>query len=177
MVGLQRQYLVQTRGSSLVGEKSHQADVSRRFRPKSRASIDQAPGPIAANVAPRVAKIAAIHGSPRPDKTIHNSQIATTIPTTGVHKPMKSRSPAAAATECRTSKGMSDVTFACANAQWSNAAVVTSRCSRRPTPGQPLAKVEKRRCMATPYNSSIQLASKPPRAEYFSPTFGGCEAQ
>ena len=38
------------------------------FLPKSRASIDQAPGPIIAKVAPRAASMMGIHGSPGCEK-------------------------------------------------------------------------------------------------------------
>jgi hypothetical protein len=44
-------------------------------------------------------------------------------------------------------------------------------------PGQPLAKVENRRCIATPYNGLIQPESKPSKAGSFSPTFRGYEAR
>jgi hypothetical protein len=41
------------------------------FLPKSRASIDQAPGPIMANVAPSAARMIATDSSPAPVKVIH----------------------------------------------------------------------------------------------------------
>jgi len=57
------------------------------FLPNSRASIDQAPGPIIAKVAPRIASIRGTSGSPTHDKTIHSSTMVTSTPPTGVHKP------------------------------------------------------------------------------------------
>jgi hypothetical protein len=64
------------------------------FLPKSLASADQAPGPIIAKVAPRIAKIMGIKGSPAPKKAIQISTIATSVPTTGVHRPTRRNNPA-----------------------------------------------------------------------------------
>jgi len=47
------------------------------------------PGPTIARVAPRVANMMGIQGSPAREKAIHNSARATTAPVTGVHKPTR----------------------------------------------------------------------------------------
>jgi hypothetical protein len=49
--------------------------------PKSRASIDQAPGTIIANVPPRAARMSATDSSPVPVKAIHAGTTATSAPT------------------------------------------------------------------------------------------------
>lgn len=71
-----------------------------RFLPKRRASIDQAPGPTIAKVAPRAASIMGVHGSPEREKAIHTSTAATRVPATGVHKPTRRRVPAPAPMTC-----------------------------------------------------------------------------
>lgn len=67
-----------------------------RFLPKSCASIDQAPGPTIAKVAPRMAIIIDIAGSPALDKLIQISTMAIKVPATGVHKPTRINIPPAA---------------------------------------------------------------------------------
>ena len=71
-----------------------------RFLPNSNASIDQAPGPIIANVAPRAANISESRGSSTRDKTTHSSTMVTSAPPTGVHKPTRRRIPAPAPMTC-----------------------------------------------------------------------------
>lgn len=70
------------------------------FLPNSRASIDQAPGPTIAKVAPRIASIRGTSGSPTRNKTIHSSTMVTSAPPTGVHKPTRRSIPAPAAMVC-----------------------------------------------------------------------------
>ena len=70
------------------------------FRPKSRASMDQAPGPTIAKLAPSTANPIGIQGSPGYEKAIHSSTMAIRAPTSGVHKPTRRRIPAPAATIC-----------------------------------------------------------------------------
>jgi hypothetical protein len=62
--------------------------------------MDQAPGPIMAKVAPKVAKSRGIRGSPLPEKTINSSRAATMVPATGVHSPTRRRIAAAATVIC-----------------------------------------------------------------------------
>ena len=66
------------------------------FRPKSRASIDQAPGPTTAKLAPSTANPIGIQGSPGYEKTIHRSTMAINAPASGVHKPTRRKAPAPA---------------------------------------------------------------------------------
>ena len=65
--------------------------------PNSRASTDQAPGPIMANVTPRVARIKGNHEPVEREKRIQTSVKPTSVPTTGVHKPTRRNIPKPAA--------------------------------------------------------------------------------
>ena len=70
------------------------------FLPKSRASMDQAPGPIIARAAPRAACMRGIDGWPECEKycerAIHTLTMAADVPATGVHKPIRRSVPAMA---------------------------------------------------------------------------------
>jgi hypothetical protein len=70
------------------------------FLPKSRASIDQAPGPIIAKVPPRVANMMATNELSGREKATQTSTIATSVPTAGVHKPTRRAIPAPAPIIC-----------------------------------------------------------------------------
>lgn len=72
------------------------------FLPKRRASIDQAPGPIMANVAPSTTNVTGDTGSPAFEHRIHPFAIATSVPATGVHSPIKRSIPATAPTASGT---------------------------------------------------------------------------
>src|SRR5579864_2187390 len=63
------------------------------FLPKSRASKDQAPGPIIAKVPPKTARVRDIQIFVPPTITIQNSTPATSAPAKGVPKPAKMNSP------------------------------------------------------------------------------------
>jgi len=65
------------------------------FLPKSLASMDQAPGPIIANVAPKTANVTEISGLVESVKTFHVSTTAIRVPASGVHRPTSSIMPAA----------------------------------------------------------------------------------
>ena len=78
--------------------------LTMRFLPNSRASIDTAPGPIIAKLAARVAKMMEIQGSPTRARTIVTSMIATIVPNTGVHRPTRRNIPVPAPTKCRILK-------------------------------------------------------------------------
>ena len=78
-------------GDAREGGQSVQLQIC--FLPKSRASIDQAPGPIIANVPPRTARIIDTDSSPAPVKAIHTCTTATSAPTAGVHKPARIKNP------------------------------------------------------------------------------------
>ena len=77
-------------------------EASMCFLPKRRASIDQAPGPIMANVAPSTTNVTEDTGSPALEHRIHPLAIATSVPATGVHSPIKRSIPATAPTACGT---------------------------------------------------------------------------
>ena len=86
----------QSRGMLLVGleEPLERSGVWMCLRPKSRASIDQRPGPTIAKLTPRTASMIGIPGSPGYDNAIHTSAMANRDPANGVHKPTRSRVPA-----------------------------------------------------------------------------------
>lgn len=108
--------------------------------------MDQAPGPIIAKAAPRVAKTMGVEGSLPPEKTIHSSLAAITAPTTGVHRPMSSRIPAPAAIICGAIDAKCEVSLRCSATQQRRTVADNNRWSRRPLPGQPFGNAENRRC-------------------------------
>jgi hypothetical protein len=59
------------------------------FLPNSRASIDQAPGPIIANVALSVATMTGIQACTPRERRTQTSIKLTSVPTIGVHRPSK----------------------------------------------------------------------------------------
>jgi hypothetical protein len=118
--------------------------------------MDHAPGPIIATVPLNVARTTETHGSPVRAIAIHNSITAINVPTTGVQKPTRSSVPAHAA----IISGIIDAGGAIIPTRMSKMAV-RMRCSRRPIPGQPLAKFEKSRCKVPP----IQADRKESRNE------------
>ena len=91
------------------GEGGHLFQVVMCFRPKRRASMDHAPGPIMAMVAPRVARAIGIHGSLPLANAIHSSTAAIKLPTTGVHNPTRRSIPAQAAINCGIIVGEKDL--------------------------------------------------------------------
>ena len=70
------------------------------FLPNNLASIDQAPGPIIAKVAPRVANMMGMNGLSGREKAIQTSTMATSVPAIGVHKPTRRGIPALTAIIC-----------------------------------------------------------------------------
>ena len=70
--------------------------------PNKRASIDHAPGPIMANVAPMTANMTDTLVSLALDQAIHPLTIATTVPATGVQSPTSNNAPEMAPTVCGT---------------------------------------------------------------------------
>jgi hypothetical protein len=125
------------------------------FLPKRRASMDQAPGPTIAKTAPRTACTIGIHGSPEcqknREKAIHTLTMAASVPATGVDKPIRRSIPATAPMICRTTIVTGGAASTPAIPKWTRATAVSSRSSRRPAPGQPLAKVENSRCKTLPF--------------------------
>jgi len=84
------------------------------FLPKSRASMDQYPGPIMAKVAPSPAGIMRIHRSAGCEIAITTSAIATIVPATGVHRPSRRSIPAPTAITCETVDATGAVSPKCA---------------------------------------------------------------
>lgn len=66
--------------------------------PNRRASIERAPGPIMANVAPSAANMIEDTALPAFDHRIQPLATATNVPATGVHRPTKRSEPATAPT-------------------------------------------------------------------------------
>jgi hypothetical protein len=129
--------------------------MSMCFLPKSRASMDQAPGPTIAKTAPRAACMMAIHGSPECEenrnKAIHTFTKAASAPASGVHKPARISRPAPTPILCRMIVTNGGASRRLAIPKWTSATPVSTRKSRRPTPGQPSANVENNRCTILPY--------------------------
>jgi len=115
-----------------------------RFLPKWFASTDQAPGPSIASPAPNTADSMSLQRFPGRHKAAHNSIIAATPPAIGVHNPAARNSPTAASINSFR-KWWGDSTSP-VTPSWNNATAGPSRRQRSPIPGQPLAKVENKRC-------------------------------
>ena len=131
-------------------EGIYRCGISKCFRPNRRASMDHAPGPIIANVAPDAANIRGIPPPPALEKAIHNSTTAINVPQIGVHKPKSSSIPAPVPIRCGTER---DASLRRPNPKQNRNAAVTTRCRRRPLPGQPFGNAEKRRCKRTPFSA------------------------
>lgn len=113
----------------LLGERlegCQQVQLLICFLPKSRASIDQAPGPIIANVPPNAASISDIQISLSPARTIQSSMAATSAPTKGVHRPAKMNKPKTDPVISGIIKPGAGVSN-CTIALWIRAVPVTSR--------------------------------------------------
>jgi len=119
-----------------------------RFLPNSRASTDQAPGPIIAKLTPRVARIKGIQGPVGREKRIQPSVRPSSVPTAGVHKPSRINIPKPAAMSSGKAADH-DASVSRLTTQWVRSAAVSARLTRSPRPGQPFAKFEKRRCTST----------------------------
>src|SRR5580700_9311941 len=74
--------------------------TSRCLLPNRAASIENAPGPSIAEVAPMVANVIEIHGSLRWVSATHTSRTAINAPTKGVQSPTRKRMPAHAPMMC-----------------------------------------------------------------------------
>jgi len=138
------------------GEKRYRrSGKSMCFLPKSLASMDQAPGPIIARAAPRAACMRRIHGSLECEKyrerAIHTLTMAASVPATGVHKPIRRSIPATAPMVGRTAAIVGGASSRLAIPKWMRTAAVSTRKSKRPTPGQPLANVENSLCKTLPF--------------------------
>src|SRR5262249_43179629 len=114
--------------------------------------MDHAPGPIIAKVAPNVAKMMGIAPSALEYAT-HTSTAAINVPQTGVHRPSSRSTAALAPIACGKTKADCEGSLRCPKPEPSRAVAVTTRCRRRPRPGQPFGNVEKRRCKVTRFFS------------------------
>src|SRR6516165_628692 len=117
--------------------------ISKCFRPNRRASMDHAPGPTIANVAPDVAKRMGIPPQPQ-ENAIQASVTVTNPPQIGVHKPRSRKIAAPAPIRCGSIKANCGASLRCPNAKHNRNVAVTRRCRRRPLPGQLFGNVEKR---------------------------------
>jgi hypothetical protein len=131
------------------------------FLPNSRASIDQAPGPIIANEAESVANMIGIQGSAVRESTTQISMKLTSALATGVHRPIKMNTDKPAPISSGTA-AETDASLLVVTAQQIRHAVISTRCVRSPRPGQPLAKFEKSRCRDMPPKRKVTylLASR-----------------
>jgi hypothetical protein len=118
--------------------------------PKRWASMDHAPGPIIAMVAPNAASTIGIHGSLPLADAIHSSMAAIMVPMTGVHSPTRRSIPAQAAIICGIIDEEKGFPVKSKIPNRTSKMHVSTRCIRRPAPGHPLAKVEKSRCKIAP---------------------------
>ena len=126
--------------------------ISKCFRPNNCASTDHAPGPIIASVAPDVANMMESPSPLAQEKAIHTSTTAINAPQTGVHKPRNRSIPAPAPITCGQTKENCVASLRRPNANQNRNVAVTTRCRRRPLPGQLFGKAEKRRCKNTPFS-------------------------
>src|SRR5208282_2577599 len=117
--------------------------ISTCLRPKKRASIDQAPGPIIAKLTPNPQTIIGVHGSAGPKKTSHSCLAATRRPTYGVPNPITRRTDAI---NCNTIVAKLGLALDCRNASRKRIVPMRNLWIRRPMPGHPAAKVENKRC-------------------------------
>jgi hypothetical protein len=153
------------------------------FLPKSRASMDQAPGPTIARMAPRTACMRGIHGSSEcgndRERAIDTSAIAASIPATGVHKPTRRSIPAPIPAICRTTAPKEGDSRMPTIPKWMSAAAVSSRRSRRPMPGQPSANVENSRCNTHTRSQRMRFVTgpKPGKVGPVYPSFRGSKVR
>ncbi len=117
--------------------------ISTCLRPKKRASIDQAPGPIIAKLTPNPQTMIGVHGSAGPKKTSHRCLAATRRPTYGVPNPITRRTDAI---NCNTIVAKLGLALDCRNASRKRKVPMRNLWIRRPMPGHPAAKVENKRC-------------------------------
>ena len=126
-----------------------------RFHPNSRASTDQAPGPMSAKAAPMVAMRMQAEGSlGRVAMMFHVASATASEPASGVHKPANRNIPMVIAETAKTEKWSDDPASSLSNPWITKQDPATSRISNRPAPGQPGANVENNRRKYPPNNHS-----------------------
>ena len=133
-----------TRRTQCAFECDRRGGASMRFHPKSRASIDNRPGP---SIVSAPAIVAASRRPFRSSPVVRISEIATTAttaPATGVHNPAMRRS-AASASDAEATMGNGRPLDSPGPARQRTTAPTTSRINSKAIPGQPPANVEYRR--------------------------------
>ena len=148
-----------------------------RFLPNCRASIDQAPGPIIANAAAKIACARAIHGSPECEENreiaIHTLAAAASAPASGVNTPINRSIAAAMPIICRATVNGGGPSRMLLIPESISAEPVSKRRRRRPAPGHPSANVENNRCTIshcenrgfTKVSTGLKLGRRDPQFE------------
>jgi len=120
--------------------------MSIRFRPKSRASRDQMPGPSIASAAPTTASNMQVRRLSALERAVHSSTITTKTPAIGVRNPIRRRTPPIVARDCPMIPCHSGAISILATPSWARTIPAPNRRRRRPLPGQPLGNMENSRC-------------------------------
>ena len=143
----------------LLGDLARTVDCQPRicFLPNSRASIENAPGPIIAKVPPMVARKIAIPTLPEHVKAIHISRATISVPVNGVHRPVIMQIANNALRICVNIAVVAGVSQKRTTPSWSRARPTTNRWINSPRPGQPSANVVKSRCKNASLRSLRQL--------------------
>jgi hypothetical protein len=143
-----------------------------RFLPKSRASMDQTPGPSAASAAPTVPSTRQVRRPSALERAVHTSTITTSTPAIGVENPIRRRMPPTVASDCRMIPCHGGALSSSTSPSWARTVPTTNRRSRRPLPGQPLGNMENNRCKRSLNNKVRRTAGRSnpqkPGVEYTS---------
>jgi len=134
--------------SDFLASSLHVEDSYLRicFLPNNCASTENAPGPIIARVAPKVAMRIVIPASPWYARPAHTSTAATRAPAKGVHNPIMTKIASTAPIACGDVAAVRCCPLNNTPASWSSAIPATRRWTSSPQPGQPLANVVKSLC-------------------------------
>jgi len=114
-----------------------------RFHPKRRASTDHTPGPSSASAAPRTAMRTQIHGFARRSDAWSNPSTASSVPATGVHKPIRRSSPTTISTTFRVASPKEGAPPNSRTPRVTTPIPAVTRSNSKPSPGAPPAKFEK----------------------------------
>src|SRR5215471_13977366 len=90
------------------------------------------------------------------EKAIHPSTTVINVPQIGVHRPRSRSIPAPAPITCGKIKANCEGSLSCPSPEQNRTVAVTTRCRRRPLPGQLFGNVEKRRCKNTPFHLQLR---------------------
>jgi hypothetical protein len=148
------------------------------FLPNRRASIDQAPGPIIAKAAAKIACARVTHGSPECEENseiaIHTLAAAPSPPASGVNTPTNRSIAAAMPIICRATVNGGGPSRMPLTPKSISAAPVSKRSRRRPAPGHPSANVENSRCtLSHSENRRFTKESTGLKLGWRDPPFGG----